>query len=103
MVLRKDSDANLPGCNVESIGEVDRSLIASDSKTRSLHQSLTARASNTELAPLSRLAFNHRSPEAFIFHAWSEATFRFCLHSIETRIDPTEQQDPPNRDHEARR
>jgi hypothetical protein len=37
MVLRQNSDANVPRCNADGEGENDRSLITSDTKTRPLN------------------------------------------------------------------
>jgi transposase InsO family protein len=46
LVLRKDPDADLPGCDGDDEGENDRSLIASDSNARSLNQAPPVRSSS---------------------------------------------------------
>ena len=46
LVLRKNSDADLLGCNADDQGEDDRSLTQSDTKTRSLNQASAVRSSS---------------------------------------------------------
>lgn len=45
-VLRKNSDADILGCNADGKGENDRRLIRSDTTTRSLNQAPTVRSSS---------------------------------------------------------
>jgi hypothetical protein len=45
LVLRQNTNADLPCCNADDEGEDDRSLTASDTKTRSLNQASSVRSS----------------------------------------------------------